>query len=108
MTGTGATRPARPADGSGAARAGGNVTTDRRPAKEADRAQEARGAPQPAALTWARAELRERIQRAGPALRPAGQLAQRQTPEAGRSPLADREAEPDNDREQHHQGHDAC
>ena len=93
MTGTGATRPARPGERSGVARAGGKVTTDRQSAEEADPAQEVRGAPQPAALTWTRAELRARIQR-GPALRPIEQLTHRQTAEAGRSPLADREAEP--------------
>jgi hypothetical protein len=70
------------------------MTTDRQPANDPGRAQEAKGAPEPAALTWARAELRGRIQRAGVALRPAGQSADRQAPEADRPPLADREAEP--------------
>ena len=67
-----------------------------RPAEiaEADPAQDARNAPDPAAVTWARAQLRERIQQAGAALGPAAETAHRQTREADRSPLADREPEP--------------
>ncbi len=66
----------------------------RRRAAEADRAQHARSAPEPAAVTWARAQLREQIQRAGAALAPAAQPANRQTRQTDRSPMADREAEP--------------
>jgi hypothetical protein len=94
MTGTGPTRPAPCGERSGRAGAGGKETTDRRPANHARRAQDAKGAPQPAASTWARAELREQIQRAGAALGAAAQPANRQTRQTDRSPLADREAEP--------------
>jgi len=93
MTSTGPTRPARCGERPGGARDGGKQTTDRQPSNDAGRAQDARGAPEPAALTWARAQLRERIQRAGFALRPADQPTGRQMPEADRSPLADREPE---------------
>jgi hypothetical protein len=70
------------------------VTTDRQPANQADRAQDARGAPEPAALTWARAELRERVQRPRAVLPPIAETADRQPHEAEHSPLADMEAEP--------------
>ncbi len=66
----------------------------RRRAADAGRAQDARDAPEPAAVTWARAQIREQIQRAGAALAPAAQPANTQTRETDRSPLADREAEP--------------
>ena len=50
--------------------------------------------PDPAPLTWARAQLRERIQQAGAALAPTTEPADRPTREADRTPLADREPEP--------------
>jgi len=66
----------------------------RQRAAEAGRAQDARSTPEPPAVTWARAQLREQIQRTGAALAPAAQRANRQTRETDRTPLADREAEP--------------
>jgi hypothetical protein len=72
----------------------GRVTTDRQPADKADSARDDGRAPEPAADTWARAQLRERIQQAGAALAPTAQPADRRTREMDRSPLADREAEP--------------
>ena len=71
----------------------GTVTTDRQPTDKAGGARNER-APEPAALTWARAQLRERIQQAGAALDPAAQPTGRQTPQMNRSPLPDREPEP--------------
>jgi hypothetical protein len=70
--------------------------TTGRPAEiaEADPAQDARNAPDPVPVTWARAQLRERIQQAGAALDPAAETARRQLREADRTPLADREPEP--------------
>jgi hypothetical protein len=72
----------------------GTVTTDW---QSADKAGSARGderAPEPAAITWTRAQLRQRIQRTGPALAPTAQPTDKQTRETDRSPLADMEAEP--------------
>jgi len=66
----------------------------RQRAAEAGRAQDARNAPAPTAVTWARAQLREQIQRAGSALALAAQPANTQIRETDRSPLADMEAEP--------------
>jgi hypothetical protein len=66
----------------------------RRRAAEAGRAQDGRNAPEPAAVTWARAQLRDQIQRAGSASAPAAQPANTQARDTDRSPLADREAEP--------------
>jgi hypothetical protein len=66
----------------------------RQRAAEAGRAQDARNAPEPAPVTWAHAQLRDQIQRAGAAMAPAAQPANRQTHKTDRSPLADREAEP--------------
>ena len=60
---------------------------------QAGRAQDATSAPEPAAVTWARAQLRERIQQAAVPLCPA-QPAHRQPCEPEHSPQADREAEP--------------
>jgi hypothetical protein len=61
---------------------------------EPGRAQEARTAREPAAVTWARAQLREQIQRTG-ATPGAGHPARGQADaRTDRSPLADREAEP--------------
>jgi hypothetical protein len=65
----------------------------RRRAAETDRAKDGRNAPQPAAVTWARAQLREQIQRAGPALALTTEPANRPTCQADRPPLADMEAE---------------
>jgi hypothetical protein len=45
-------------------------------------------------VTWARAQLREQIQRAGSALAPTAETANRQTRKTDRPPLADMEAEP--------------
>jgi hypothetical protein len=64
----------------------------RQRAADAGRAQDARSAPERAPVTWARAQLRERIQRAGAA--PAVEPAHRRTHEPEHSPVADREAEP--------------
>ena len=61
---------------------------------EPGRAQEARTAREPAAVTWARAQLRQRIQQAGAALIPTAQPMDRQTREIDRSPPPDREPEP--------------
>jgi hypothetical protein len=66
----------------------------RHPAADAGRAQDATSTSEPAAVTWARAQLREQIQRVGAALDPAAQPAERQRREIEHSPLADREAEP--------------
>ncbi len=63
-------------------------------AAEAGRAQDAKNAPEPAAVTWTRAQLREQIQRVGSALAPAAQPANRQARETDRSPLPDMEAGP--------------
>jgi hypothetical protein len=69
-------------------------TTDRQPADKAGTARNDEHAPQPAALTWTRAQLREQIQRAGTAPDPTAQPTDRKTREINRSPLADREPEP--------------
>jgi len=61
---------------------------------EAGRAKDGRSAPEPPPVTWARAQLREQIQRAGSALAPVGEPASRQTRKTDRPPLADMEAEP--------------
>jgi hypothetical protein len=66
----------------------------RRRAPEAGRAQDGKSAPEPAPVTWARAQLREQIERAGSALAPATEPANRQTRQTDRPPLADMEAEP--------------
>jgi hypothetical protein len=66
----------------------------RQRAAEAGRAQDARSAPEPAPVTWAHAQLRERIQRAGAVLTPAAEPANTQTRKTDRPPLAEREAEP--------------
>ncbi len=50
--------------------------------------------PDPTALTWARAHLREQIQRAGTGLAPTVGPADSPKREEDRSPLADREIEP--------------
>jgi hypothetical protein len=72
----------------------GTVTTDQQSADKAGSARDDERAPEPAAMTWTCARLREQIQRAGAARAPAAQPADRQTREMDRSPLADREAEP--------------
>ena len=61
---------------------------------DADPTRDAGSAPAPVAVTWARAQLREQIQRAGSALAPVGEPASRQTRKTDRPPLADMEAEP--------------
>ena len=66
----------------------------RRRAVEAGRAKDGRSAPEPAPVTWARAQLREQIQQAGSALAQAAEPANRQTRTTDRPPLADMEAEP--------------
>jgi hypothetical protein len=67
-----------------------------RPAEnaKADPAQEAKNAPEPAAVTWTRAQLRERIQQTGAALAPAAEPAHRRTREPEHSPVEEREPEP--------------
>ncbi len=66
----------------------------RQRAAETGRARGAKPAPEPAAVTWARAQLRQRIQQAGAALIPTAQPMDRQTREIDRSPPPDREPEP--------------
>ena len=65
----------------------------RRRAAEAGRAKDSRNAPQPAPVTWARAQLREQIQRAGSALASTAETANSETRKTDRPPLADMEAE---------------
>jgi hypothetical protein len=72
----------------------GKVTTDRRPADKAASARDDEHAPEPAAVTWTRAQLRARIQQSGVTLASISEITDRQTLETERSPLADREAEP--------------
>jgi hypothetical protein len=60
----------------------------------ADPVQDVRGAPDPAPASWVHTQLRDRIQRAGAALALDTQTAHKQTCEADRIPLADREPEP--------------
>jgi hypothetical protein len=66
----------------------------RQRAAETGRAKAARNAPEPAAVTWTRAQLRDQIQRAGVSLAPAAAPVHRRTHEPEHAPLADREAEP--------------
>ncbi len=66
----------------------------RQRAAEAGRAPGTRSTPEPPAVTWARAQLREQIQRAGTALALDIQPANRQTRQTDCSPLADMEPEP--------------
>ena len=66
----------------------------RRRAAEAGRAKDGRSAPEPAPVTWAGAQLREQIQRAGSALAETAEPANRQARKTDRPPLADLEAEP--------------
>ncbi len=61
---------------------------------EAGPAQEAKSTPEPAAVTWTRAQLRDRIQQVGAALAPAAVPAGRRTREPEHSPAEDREIEP--------------
>jgi hypothetical protein len=67
---------------------------DRQPTDEAGSARDDERALEPAAVTWARAQLRERIQQVGAALSRTAQPADRQMHEIDRSPLADMEPEP--------------
>jgi hypothetical protein len=73
---------------------GKEAADTRRRTAEADRASDTLSIPDPAAVTWTRAQLRERIQRVGAELAPTAQLSDRQTREADPSPYADREPEP--------------
>jgi hypothetical protein len=61
---------------------------------DADPTRDAGSAPAPVAVTWARAQLRERIQQGWAALDPAAEPAFWRACEPGHSPLADREVEP--------------
>jgi len=63
-------------------------------AGKAARAPGSRSAPEPVGVTWARAELREQIQRIWGGEAHAAQPANTQTREIDRSPIADREPEP--------------
>jgi hypothetical protein len=72
----------------------GKEATDRQSAGETRRPPGAGSAPEPAAVTWARARLREQIQQAGAALAPAAQTANTHTRDTDRTPLADKEPEP--------------
>ena len=64
----------------------------RRRAADAGHTQDARSAPEPVAVTWARAQIRERIQREGATLAPSTQPANRQTRQTDHSPLGDMES----------------
>jgi len=66
----------------------------RQRATQASHARDTKNTPEPAAVTWTRAQLQERIQQAGAALAQASPGVDKQTHETDRSPLADREAEP--------------
>jgi hypothetical protein len=66
----------------------------RHQAARADPARDSIRVPDPAAVTWARAQLREQVQRAGAELGPALQPPGKQPSEADLSPYADREPEP--------------
>jgi hypothetical protein len=72
----------------------GTANEDRQPTDEACSARDYERALEPAAVTWASAQLRERIQQVGAALSPTAQPADRQVHEIDRSPLADMEPEP--------------
>ena len=61
---------------------------------KAARAPGTRSAPEPAGATWARAELREQIQRIWGGEARSARPANKQTREIDRSPMADREPEP--------------
>jgi hypothetical protein len=61
---------------------------------DADPTRDAGSAPAPVAVTWARGELRERIQEGWAALDPAAEPAHASMRQPGHSPPADREAEP--------------
>jgi hypothetical protein len=67
---------------------------DRSWAAKAARAPGTRSAPEPVGATWARAELREQIQRIWGEEAQAAEPANMQTREIDRSPTADREPEP--------------
>ena len=69
------------------------ATTDQQPADKAGGTRDDERTPEPAAITWTRAQLREQIQRAGAAPDPTAQPTHRQTRETDRAPLADREPE---------------
>jgi hypothetical protein len=66
----------------------------RHQAARADPATDSIRVPDPAAVTWVRAQLREQVQRAGAELGPALQSPGKQPSEADPSPYADREPEP--------------
>ena len=61
---------------------------------DADPTRDAGSAPAPVAVTWARAQLRERIQQGWAALDPQAESAFCRACEPDHSPLADREVEP--------------
>jgi hypothetical protein len=71
-----------------------NIRLPGRRAAEADRAKDGKSTLEPAPVTWARAQLREQIRRAGSALTPTTESANRPTRQADRPPLADMVAEP--------------
>jgi hypothetical protein len=74
---------------------GGRMTAARRqPMAEPQSAADSAGIPAPPDVSWARAQLRERIQRAGAELAPTLQPPGQQPREADRSPYADKEPEP--------------
>jgi hypothetical protein len=66
----------------------------RHQAPRADPAKDSIRVPDPAAMTWARAQLREQIQRAAAELGPPLQPPGKQPSEADPSPYPDREPEP--------------
>jgi hypothetical protein len=61
---------------------------------DALQAQDTTNDPARGAVTWTRAQLRERIRQAGAESDPAAEPARRRMPEPDHAPLADREAEP--------------
>ena len=63
-------------------------------AAKATHAPGTRSAPEPAGATWARAELREQIQRLWAREARAAQPANKQTRQIDRPPMADKEPEP--------------
>lgn len=76
-------------------RTGGRTTDARRqPMAEAEPAGNSAGAPASPNVSWTRAQVRDRIQRAGAELAPAAEPPDSHTRKTDRSPYADREPEP--------------
>jgi hypothetical protein len=76
-------------------RTGGRTTAaGRQPMAEAEPAPDPAGAPARPSVNWARARLREQIQRDGAEPAPAHQSPSKQPRQTDRAPYADREPEP--------------